>query len=46
MEKFGLLGEQLGHSFSETIHNLFFQKVFEKAFPFKGRKISDPRRPI
>ena len=27
MKKFGLLGEHLGHSFSETIHSLFFKKT-------------------
>ncbi len=27
MEKFGLLGEHLGHSFSSTIHSLFYKKM-------------------
>lgn len=27
MKKFGLLGEHLGHSFSETIHTLFYKKT-------------------
>ena len=27
MEKFGLLGEHLGHSFSTTIHSLFYKKL-------------------
>ena len=42
MEKFGLLGEQLGHSFSETIHNLFFQKAGIKGkYELYERKTKD-----
>lgn len=31
MEKFGLLGEKLGHSFSKEIHEIFFRKTGRKA---------------
>ena len=42
MEKFGLLGEHLGHSFSETIHNLFFQKTGIKGkYELYERKTED-----
>lgn len=42
MEKFGLLGEHLGHSFSETIHDLFFKKTGIKGeYELYERKTED-----
>ena len=31
MEKFGLLGEKLGHSYSKEIHEIFFWADWEKS---------------
>ena len=31
MEKFGLLGERLGHSFSKEIHEAFFKIIGQEA---------------
>ena len=31
MEKFGLLGEKLGHSYSKEIHEIFFELTGKKA---------------
>ena len=42
MERFGLLGEHLGHSFSETIHSLFFKKTGMKGkYELYERKTED-----
>ena len=31
MEKYGLLGEKLGHSYSKEIHEIFFELTGKKA---------------
>lgn len=42
MEKFGLLGEKLGHSFSKEIHEIFFKKTDRKAtYEMIERKIEE-----